>query len=537
MTSNNAHPITLSGIVSEGIKISLAARMVRVILVLLFVITLVRTAWVNDDAYITLRTVDNFVNGSGLTWNPGERVQAYTHPLWMFMLSGLYALTHEAYFTTLALSFVLSLAAVILVSQAFTDDFFSGCIGLVVLCLSPAFVEYATSGLENPLTYFLLTLFLVQYFKLPERPTNWQIFSLGLTASLAMVNRLDTGLFYLPSILLLLLRQRSWRTLWVLAASSFPILLWESFSLFYYGFLFPNTAYAKLNTGIPQNDLLRQGWQYYANALEWDPLTLLTILAGIILAFVKGQRSEKAIASGMLLSLLYILYIGGDFMSGRFFAAPLLVSVILLLRCLPKIPKPRKSAILTAAILLGFIAHSPTLLNTPKSPETSIAPSGIADERAYYFNDAGLINFDPHAPTTPNHPWARDGLALKRRGGVSVEYSIGYLGYYAGPGVHIVDQYALADPLLARLPIPNPQEWRIGHYIREVPEGYVESLETGANLLADPDLARYYNKLKLIIAGEIWDPDRLKTILEMNLGKYDPLIEKYIQRRYQSKNK
>jgi arabinofuranosyltransferase len=256
MTSNNAHPITLSGIVSEGIKISLAARMVRVILVLLFVITLVRTAWVNDDAYITLRTVDNFVNGSGLTWNPGERVQAYTHPLWMFMLSGLYALTHEAYFTTLALSFVLSLAAVILVSQAFTDDFFSGCIGLVVLCLSPAFVEYATSGLENPLTYFLLTLFLVQYFKLPERPTNWQIFSLGLTASLAMVNRLDTGLFYLPSILLLLLRQRSWRTLWVLAASSLPILLWESFSLFYYGFLFPNTAYAKLNTGIPYCDLL-----------------------------------------------------------------------------------------------------------------------------------------------------------------------------------------------------------------------------------------------------------------------------------------
>ncbi len=41
----------------------------------------------SDDAYITLRTVDNFINGYGLTWNISERVQAYTHPLWMFLLS------------------------------------------------------------------------------------------------------------------------------------------------------------------------------------------------------------------------------------------------------------------------------------------------------------------------------------------------------------------------------------------------------------------------------------------------------------------
>ena len=32
-------------------------------------------AWVCDDAFITLRTVDNLVHNRGLTWNPGERVQ------------------------------------------------------------------------------------------------------------------------------------------------------------------------------------------------------------------------------------------------------------------------------------------------------------------------------------------------------------------------------------------------------------------------------------------------------------------------------
>ena len=61
------------------------------------------SAWIQDDAFITLRTVDNFVEGYGLRWNPAERVQSYTHPLWMFLLSGLYFFTREAYFTTLAL--------------------------------------------------------------------------------------------------------------------------------------------------------------------------------------------------------------------------------------------------------------------------------------------------------------------------------------------------------------------------------------------------------------------------------------------------
>lgn len=496
---------------------------------MLFAVALLRTAWVNDDAYITLRTVDNFVHGYGLTWNPGERVQAYTHPLWMFLLSGLYALTSEAYFTTLALSFTLSLGAVVLVSSSFTRDTFSRAAGLLILCLSPAFVEYGTSGLENPLTYLLLTLFLLRAFRLGDPPTNLQVFMLGSLAALAMFNRLDSALLCLPALLWVFLRKPSWATFGLLALSALPVLLWEAFSLLYYGFLLPNTAYAKLNTGVAQADLLAQGWRYFTNALAWDPLTFLTVLAGAILAFWKGTRLEKTLAAGVALYLLYILLIGGDFMSGRFFAAPLLVCVILLMRLAPQRKSPWKLAALAGVIALGFLAHSPTLLNTPKSPENAISPSGIADERLFYFNDSGLIHINLQTYPIPNHPWARDGLKLKEQGGVSVQFSIGYLGYFAGPGVHIVDQYALAEPLLARLPISDPKDWRIGHFIRRVPEGYVETLESGANHLADPGLAQYVEKLMLITRGEIFDPLRLKTILEMNLGKYDILLEGYIE--------
>lgn len=45
-------------------------------LISLYFIALIRTAWVSDDAAITLRTVLNFINGYGPTFNVDERVQA-----------------------------------------------------------------------------------------------------------------------------------------------------------------------------------------------------------------------------------------------------------------------------------------------------------------------------------------------------------------------------------------------------------------------------------------------------------------------------
>ena len=48
----------------------------------LFAVVLVRTAWVSDDAYITFRTVDNFLAGYGLRWNVGERVQTLGSRAW-----------------------------------------------------------------------------------------------------------------------------------------------------------------------------------------------------------------------------------------------------------------------------------------------------------------------------------------------------------------------------------------------------------------------------------------------------------------------
>ena len=45
---------------------------------LLFLVVLLRTAWLCDDAYIVLRSVDNLLHGHGLRWNVAERLLSFT---------------------------------------------------------------------------------------------------------------------------------------------------------------------------------------------------------------------------------------------------------------------------------------------------------------------------------------------------------------------------------------------------------------------------------------------------------------------------
>jgi arabinofuranosyltransferase len=93
----------------------------------------------------------------------------------------------------------------------------------------------------------------------------------------------------------------------------------------------------------------------------------------------------------------------------------------------------------------------------------------------------------------------------------------------AGRGLHVVDVLGLGDPLLARLPTQPP--WRVGHYYRIVPDGYMETLEEGVNRIRDPNLAEYYDALRLVAQGSLWSTARLRAIVELNLGLKDHLLE------------
>ena len=91
---------------------------------------------------------------------------------------------------------------------------------------------------------------------------------------------------------------------------------------------------------------------------------------------------------------------------------------------------------------------------------------------------------------------------------------IGLFGYFAGPEVHVVDVLALGDPLLARL--PTQPKWRIGHFERRVPDGYIETLQTGRNVITDIDAAMKYRRLQMITQDPLWSRRRWRAIAAMN---------------------
>ena len=109
------------------------------------------------------------------------------------------------------------------------------------------------------MSYLLAVLFLWLAFLDQKR-----IFLISLIAALAMLARQDYLLLFLPYLFYAVISSKDkLRALLETLAGLTPVILWHLFSLFYYGFPFPNTAYAKLNTGLERFELIRIGFVYF----------------------------------------------------------------------------------------------------------------------------------------------------------------------------------------------------------------------------------------------------------------------------------
>ena len=483
-------------------------------LILVFLIILNR-AWMSDDAYITLRTVDNFINGYGLTWNVNERVEVYTHPLWMLLLSFFYFFTHEAYLTTIFVSLAFTLFTLIYL-QSKIKPLHHFILVFLVLGFSNAFVDFATSGLENVLNYALFTLFFFQFFDKKEPKENY--FRIVFLAGLVGMTRLDLLLMILPLLLYVFFQQANkWQAIKVGLLAVSPLVVWEIFSYIYYGYMFPNTAYAKLNNGIPGNELFLQGVLYILATIKRDPLTFLVILSAIIFGFSTKNIFLRLWSLGIIFYLAYVMKIGGDFMIGRFLTVPFLVSVLLLFQSFIRkqnIPKTIMTGILV--ITLGMISPIPSFRQF--HPDGFFEGfHGIVDEREIYFYGTSLFRYQEFNKE-PEFKWINDGkevqLKSKKYGYQIVKFGfVGFFGYYAGPNVYIVDYMALGNAYLAHQPMNDISDWRIGHYKREITEDYIQSLNLGKNLIQDEELALLYNDVVIRTQLDILKKERLVYII------------------------
>ncbi len=477
------------------------------------VVVFVAGAWAYrfmlDDGFINLRIVDQLLAGHGPVFNQGQRVEAYTSPLWLaFLLVADVLLPLRLEWIAVGGGIVLGAAGLALAAaagvelwrgpQARRDGDHDLLVpaGVAVLAVLPPLWAMSASGLENGLSSCWIGLaayLLARWARRGGRADRTLLVVVGL----GPLVRPDLGLFTLTALAVLLLAARGdgWRAAGRVLAWSLALpVAYQVLRMGYFGVLVPNTALAKSAGGTRWG----LGWRYLRDTLDpywlWVPLVLLA--AGVALPLVRRLRSEAApggwrarsvladpadrllavgtaLVLGGALSLLYVVRIGGDYVHSRL----LLPGLFGLLTPVAVVPWRRARAIGLATLVWAVVAlavlRSPedrpfTLLPTQNRHPVTLAdfgwgPGGHARD---WFTGPGVYFSQQKLPVPPPPGQSRP---------IVISYGIGLTGYGLGPKVDIVDILGLAQPLASHLELQR--RGYTGHE-KDLPAPWLAALTT-----------------------------------------------------------
>jgi arabinofuranosyltransferase len=335
------------------------------VLALVFILlTTSTTPFFQDDAYISFRYVKNFLNGDGLVFNIGERVEGYTNFLWIIILSlmAIVGLDLESWARLLGilLSAATVLTSVMLARRVFSE--FSarwmtiGALGVGLwVAVNPAVSYWSGAGLETALFLFLVILSVERL--LANSSLSWG----GLV--LATMTRPEGGLVFLICYAWFIAQRLPavssnwWQPLSVYVLALIPF---GAFKWLYYGSLFPNPFYAK--TGFSP-EYWQSGveylWLHLSQFGLWGILPLFLLLGHLR----SGWRSNLGFVSGFwLVYAFYIVSIGGDVLRAHRFFVPIwpifAVGVIGgIMLCCQRLRYSKVLAIVAAATIVAITGY------------------------------------------------------------------------------------------------------------------------------------------------------------------------------------
>ena len=347
-------------------------------------------AGIVDDTYIFLRYARNILEGAGPVFNDGERVEGYSSPLWLVVLTAAIRLSSDPVRGAVAAGAVcgiLLVAAVALWDRRQTP--WSGVLAALFLACNPSVVFWSFTGMDTAL--FTLWIVLAVLFFERELTAERAPVVTGALVALAAITRLD-GVWVLPLMIAFLVRSRGITArftshLTVLVLPTVVVLgthlLWRHS---YYGAWLPNTFAAKVD--VPGQVLLAHGARYLALAA----VTYAPALAALLLlfrrpAFAKapaGTAVQPRIQTGVVtLSAawvaIYALVAGGDhFQLFRFLLPGIaLVSLAAGRLAARMIVSGQLTPWLAAAIVVGSNAF------VLVSPQSAAARSEVQQARAW----------------------------------------------------------------------------------------------------------------------------------------------------------
>lgn len=455
----------------------------RVGLALFFVLIgaflILRNTWVSEDAFITMRHVENFISGYGPVFNVEERVEGYTHALWFYIVSFLR-------FLGLSPKGAVVIPGLLFSSLSLYLLFFK--VGFsphsdrpplnpaaAVLIGTSAFIDFGTSGLETSLSYFLLMI-----YGLMIATGRWikQPLLMGLVMVLLILTRPDFGVFFILILLFYLVKLfkkqiKAGAFLLYLACPLFLLGGYQVFRMGYYAAVFPNPVLTKSAFG----SYFAQGIRYLLD-FSWGsaflPAVLIAVTGVAINIGHEGLKRRLMVFGSGMLHGFFVIRGGGDFMHGRFLLPAFILMAVSVSGAFDRFLKNRRwypAAALTAALLLFGISS----IWTPVQQKGDNFHFGISDERSFYY-EGEVIPLKYLFQDTVIIMWKNIGLNYRHlsertRLKISTAYkNVGFTGFYSGPRVFLIDRLGLTDPVVARIALPGRR--RPGHE-KSAPLGYL----------------------------------------------------------------
>jgi len=306
--------------------------------------------FVQDDSYITYRYARNVVRGHGPVYNPGERVEGYTNFLWMVTLA-LFGTVGIPFTTIIPLSQILGVVSgigVIVIFFLFLRKFSTGPPALTPLAAllfaaNGTFAYWCVSGMETGLFSLLLAGGFYCYLgAVSDRSLVGASYLLGLSA----LTRPEGTLFFGVVLLHFAVRRHHLRSRPHAVAPDAARRLYSSMAAFasllvpfvvvvaplyvwrlcFYGYVFPNTFYAKTGTDVASLKLgLKYLTDFYRAYGFWGLGLLVPVVAGLR---VRGKTSLTLPGFCILVLVIhscYIVSVGGDVLREYRFFVPLYV--------------------------------------------------------------------------------------------------------------------------------------------------------------------------------------------------------------------
>jgi arabinofuranosyltransferase len=417
-------------------------------------------AWISEDAFITLRHVDNFLHGYGPVFNVGERVEGFTHPLWFAILaffrwigfSPKGAAVFPALLASITALYILFFKIRIKNGQG-APSFLNP--AAAVLIGMSAFIDFGTSGLETALSYLLLVLY--AKFILEDRWQKQPIM-IGLITSCLVLTRPDFGIFFILifGTVLYAFATKKISKKHVGQFLIFPGLLVGGYQIFrmgYYASLLPNPFYAKSGSG----SYWSQGLKYLGDLFQGSLVPLILFLAILMFLFKNSRVNLKNRLLVLLSGLLHGFFVvrgGGDFMHGRFLIPAILLITLSQTGVFDRLLEKKPGFRITCTIVcLAFFFSS--LYVIPIQKRGQPLHNNITDERFFYYKD-NIIPIKHLFTDTMIMIWKTIGvnyqnLSEKAKMNVRIAYkNVGFTGFYAGPRIYVLDELGLNDPVVSR---------------------------------------------------------------------------------------